>query len=88
MIHKRFTLSSAYEEIELHPKPKDGYDTIQEVIDWCNEEGVECYDVRITEWNIDDEFDGYGVPDIIASVNLQNVLMDGETEDLGRYSTY
>lgn len=87
MNHKRFTLISAYQEFDLTSKPREGYDTIQEVIEWCNRQQI-CYDdVCITEWNIEGGFDGYGIPDIVATVNLANAVLDG-AEDLSRYSTY
>jgi hypothetical protein len=96
MIHKRFTirpyseLDENCEEIEhvLPVEPSDGYDTIQEVLDWCNTNNIAPYAVLITEWNIDDDLDGYGVPDIVASVNLNNVVLDQETEGLTRYSIW
>ena len=88
MRHKRFTLSSYYQEIKLFPPPtKEGYDTIEEASNWCNENGVSSFDVLITEWDIKGELDAYHVPDIVAQVNLFDVLSD-EAEDLRQYINY
>lgn len=82
--HSRFTLSSYNDDEILNPKPKHGYDSIKEAVDWCKANGVYIGDVRITEWDIDSPFDAYGVPDIVAGVNLEMAVADKAT-DLGLY---
>jgi hypothetical protein len=59
--------------------PSSSYDTIQDCVDWADENNIDYYLLSITEW--DDE-------DIIAQVNLQAVVDDNERESLSKYQTY
>ena len=66
--------------------PMDSYDTIQDCVDWAEENNVDYYLLNITEWG--EQVDGYGTPEIEATVNLQAVIDDGERESLSKYQTY
>lgn len=57
--------------------PMDSYDSIQDCIDWADENEVSHYLLTITEWEGDSE--------IIAQVNLEAPVNDGERESLSRY---
>lgn len=84
----RFSLS--YTEGNENPAkmPLDSYETIQDCIDWADENGVDLYLLRITEWADKSTNDAYGVPDIICTINLEEVFADGEQESLSRYAKY
>lgn len=66
--------------------PMDSYDSIQDCVDWADENNVDYYLLSITEWS--EQVDGYGTPEIEATVNLQAVIDDGERESLSKYQTY
>ena len=59
--------------------PMDSYDTIQDCVDWADENSVDYYLLTITEWKEED---------ITAQVNLSAVVDDNERESLSRYQTY
>ena len=59
--------------------PLSSYDTIQDCVDWADENNIDYYLLTITEW---DE------SEIIAQVNLQACVDDNEREDLMKYITY
>jgi hypothetical protein len=86
MKDKRFTLMYLDGE-EMNPIPHaDGYDTIDEAKQWCDENGI-SYDVMsITEWDLF-TLAGDGLPEIVAVVSFGAVIMDG-VEDLFRYQMY
>ncbi len=66
--------------------PTGRFDFISDCINWCKLNMVDFYLFYITEWG--DELDGYGTPEINATVNLQSVVDDNEVESLSKYQTY
>lgn len=83
----KFTLH--YTEGNENPAkmPLDSYEDIQECVDWAEENNVDAYLLRITEWDYENK-DYYGTPETIATINLEEVIMDGERDSLSRYARY
>jgi hypothetical protein len=81
-----YTLSYIEGNENPNRMPLDSYDTIQDCVDWAEENGVDYYLLSITEWG--DVLDGYGTPEIEAAVNLQSIVDDGERESLSKYRIY
>lgn len=74
--NKRYTISQYYdteplvnEETSIEVMPLCGYDALEDIIKWCEDNNVCISLVLVTEWDIDN-LDAYGIPEIVEFNNL------------------
>lgn len=75
---QQFSLSYIEGNEDASRMPLDSYDSIQDCIDWCDENGKDYYLMHLTEWR---------GSEIVGQVNLQACIDNNERGTIIDYAT-